>query len=112
MAPVSSTRRTARGFTLVELMIVVVIVCVLAVIGIYGVRKYIFSSKTGEAVQMIGSIKAAQEAFKDETFAYLDVTGTLTSYYPSNAKPGQNKVAWGGAGPGLANWNALGVSPA
>ena len=112
MPPVSSTRRNTRGFTLVELMIVVVIVCVLAVIGIYGVRKYVFSSKTGEAVQMIGSIKAAQEAFKDETFAYLDVTGSLTSYYPSNATPGQLKVAWGGDGPGRDNWKALGVSPA
>jgi prepilin-type N-terminal cleavage/methylation domain-containing protein len=112
MAPVSSTRGNARGFTLVELMIVVVIVCVLAVIGIYGVRKYVSTSKTGEAVQMIGSIKAAQEAFKDETFAYLDVTDSLTSYYPDSSHPGQKKVAWGGDGPGRDNWKALGVSPA
>jgi prepilin-type N-terminal cleavage/methylation domain-containing protein len=112
MTPVSSTRRNARGFTLVELMIVVVIVCVLAVVGIYGVRKYVSSSKTGEAVQMIGSIKAAQEAFKDETFAYLDVTGSLTSYYPTNPAPGQTKVAWGGDGTGRDNWKALGVTPA
>jgi prepilin-type N-terminal cleavage/methylation domain-containing protein len=110
MDRVSSTRRSDRGFTMVELMIVTVIVGVLATLAAYGVRKYISASKTGEAVQMIGSIKAAQEAFKDETFAYLDVTGTLDSYYPTNATPGQAKVAWGGAGNGAANWKALGVN--
>lgn len=93
-------------------MIVVVIVSVLATLAVYGVSKYITSSKTGEAVQMIGSIKAAQESFKDETFAYLDVTGTLDSFYPTNTTPGRKKVGWGGDGPGRDNWKALGVNPA
>jgi prepilin-type N-terminal cleavage/methylation domain-containing protein len=100
-----------RGFTLVEMMIVTVIVGVLAVLAVYGVSKYIASSKTGEAIQMIGSIKAAQESFKDETFSYLNVTGDLTKFYPTNSKPGQIKVGWGGAGEGATNWKALGVNP-
>jgi type IV pilus assembly protein PilA len=57
-----------RGFTLVELMIVVAIVGVLAVLAIYGVRKYIANSKTAEARNSLGEIKNDQaSAFERET---------------------------------------------
>jgi type IV pilus assembly protein PilA len=104
----------ARGFTLIELMITVVIVTILAGVATYGVSKYIAASKTGEAVQLIGSIKAAQESYKDETFEYLDVSGSkaVTNYYPTNSSPGQRKVQWGGAPDDIANrWRTLGVNP-
>ena len=68
-------RRTAqRGLTMVELMVVVVIVGILATVASVSVKKYVASSKTTEAIHMIGAIKAAQESFKDETFAYLPVS--------------------------------------
>lgn len=93
-------------------MIVVVIVGVLGTLAVYGTRRYIASSKTSEAVQMIGSIKAGQEAYKDETFSYLDVTGSLKTFYPNNPKPGQAKVMWGGGSADIvARWNSIGVMP-
>jgi len=49
-------RKAKQGFTLVELMIVVAIIGVLAVLAIYGVRKYIANSKTAEARNMLGQI--------------------------------------------------------
>lgn len=104
----------ARGFTLVEAMIVVAIVGVLGTLAAYGVRKYIYSAKSGEALEMMRTIKAAQETYRSETFAYLDVSGATTvtdmnTFQPTN-DPGKVKYNWAGRVGDVADrWRVLNV---
>ena len=58
---------------------------------------------------MINAIKAAEEAYRDETFVYLDVSGSLNSLYP-NAAPDNTKMSWNNpSGNNYNNWQTLGV---
>ena len=111
-------RHARRGFTLIELMTVVIIVAVLATLAVYAVRKYVWSAKTTEAYQMINSIRSAQEAYRAETFAYCNVSngcqagGDLTARWP-NVDPGR-KASWQDSScgdPQCQGFRTLGVSP-
>ena len=69
-----------RGFTLIELMIVVAIIGILAVLAIYGVSRYLKTSKTAEATGAVGQIgKNAQEAATREKLASTTITPGQTT---------------------------------
>ena len=72
-----------RGFTLIELMIVVVIMGILALVGVSSFRGQLNQSKRTPALAMLRSIGAAQETFRAEHGRYLNVcTGDLGDYNP------------------------------
>jgi len=86
-----------RGFTLIEMMVVVVIVGILATLAVVGYRKLVQSSHVSEAMNMVQSIRVAQEAYHSETQQYADISVDLTSWYPSSAPDGKHVTAWGGS---------------
>ena len=59
-----------RGFTLIELMIVVAIIGILAVLAVYSVRKYMANSKAAEGRTSLGQMAKNQSAeFEQESMA-------------------------------------------
>jgi prepilin-type N-terminal cleavage/methylation domain-containing protein len=68
-----SKNRALKGFTLIELMIVVAIIGILAAIAIPNFIRYQLRSKSSEAKTVNGGIKTSQESFRAEYDAYVQV---------------------------------------
>lgn len=75
-------RAARRGFTLVELLAVVAMVGILAALALVGYRKYMNSAGTAEAKAVIQGIRGGQEAYKAEMLVYLNVSPSLSDFYP------------------------------
>ena len=112
-APVNETQRgiAQRGFTLMELMVVVAITGILAALATYGVRKYTLSAKKAETISMLTQIRGAEEAYIDEMFVYRG--GPDLETWNPTADPTPDKRSWV---PAASNdmttaLNELGVQP-
>ena len=64
-------KRTSKGFTLVELMIVVVIIGILAAIAIPKFTSMVGKAKTTEAVQVLNQIIKGEEMYFYQQGAYI-----------------------------------------
>lgn len=113
MAHSPNRNATSRGFTLVELMMVVTIIGVVAALAIVGYGRWVASSKMAEATHMVGGIKSAQENYFAQVGQYYDLSqGIMPPFLYPQATPGPKKVAWAGPCVGCktgADWQRLGV---
>lgn len=103
-------RASSRGFTLVELMVVVAITGVLATIGVMLVQAHFRDSKMLEAVAVIQSIRVAEEERRSEGGSYLDCSTTVGApWYPTS--PDADQHPWRNtAHADWARWKQLGVT--
>jgi type IV pilus assembly protein PilA len=105
--------RPTRGFTLIELMIVVAIVAVLAVLATVGYAKFVRSAHMAEASDILADIRKAEESFRAENGAYLNVSTDLDHLYPAPT-PGKFATQWGGPCSGCiagVQWSTLNILP-
>ncbi len=87
--PTKSKREMPRGFTLVELLIVVAIIGVLSTIGVPTYRKMIEKARQAEAKQALGAIHSVQRGFFAEWETYtsniyragFEIPGGTKYYY-------------------------------
>lgn len=82
--------RSERGFTLAELMVVVVIMGILAAVGFASLRKQVNSAWQAEGLSMVQSIRAAEERWRAEHMMYLNVSHP-DQWYPADPRdtPGE-----------------------
>jgi type IV pilus assembly protein PilA len=78
--------RNQKGFTLIELMIVVAIIGILAAIAIPNVITYLKKSKTSEGKQFLATLRTLEEAYKAENDTYTSDKSALGWTRPTNWK--------------------------
>lgn len=102
----------ARGFTIVELLIVVAVIGILSAVGIVAYKRYVNRSRQSEVFSMIAAIRSSQEAYKAESSRYLSTGTSETDYYPVLGSGGSEptRKAFDPTAAGKEAWKSLAVS--
>ncbi|MBN2724534.1 MAG: prepilin-type N-terminal cleavage/methylation domain-containing protein [Deltaproteobacteria bacterium] len=100
----------SSGFTMIELLLVVVVIGILAAIAIPQFNSQSKKAKASEVPGMFTAIKTAQFAYKSEYGMFLSTGSTETDFYPALLSSGEPvKKKWEPAS--SSKWVDLGVQP-
>jgi prepilin-type N-terminal cleavage/methylation domain-containing protein len=114
-----SHKHRQHGFSLMELMTVVVIVGVLSAMAIPTFSDYVYKSRATEASEFLGVIRLREESYRAEFGAYcptlaaaafptaLTSLNTKSNLVPDPSTTGRNSTLWAPT----ATWRQLGASP-
>jgi len=72
-----SSTQLRKGFTLVELAVVIVVIGVLAAFGVPRFKKAVERSKAGEAFNYLAAVRSAQERYHSQNGTYATDLTTL-----------------------------------
>ena len=89
------TIRNRKGFTLIELMIVVAIIGILAAIAIPNFLRFQLKSKTSEGKVNLAALRTAEESYLAEFGSYVSAVAAPTT------APTTTKTGWPAAAPGF-----------
>ena len=95
-----------KGFTLIELMIVVAIIGILAAIAIPNFLRFQLKAKTSEGKTNLAAIRTAEQSYYSEFGSYISALPAD----PAMGSIGSSKTAFtGGGGFGIIGWSPEGT---
>jgi len=69
-----------KGFTLIELMIVVAVIGILAAVAYPAYQDYVIRSKRGDAMNALAAVRIAQEKYRANSTAFASTLSQLSDY--------------------------------
>jgi prepilin-type N-terminal cleavage/methylation domain-containing protein len=106
-------RASAQGFTLMELMTVVIIVGVLSAVAIPSFSNYIYKARATEATEFLGVIRLREESYRSEFGVYCPTVASYSalddnsSLVPNPTTTRRDPLPF----PGSQAWTQLGARP-